>query len=404
MVAGLYKKIKWLMVARLIVTTIILVVGSFFLLVEKFPFYCIISSVYLATIIFSFFLRKKRNLGLLAYSQIIFDVLVETAIIHYSGGIESIFAILYVLSIISGSIVISAGSSIVIASVASILYATLVGLEYFGIIPQEATSLGFYQEGLYVLYLIYVRVTIFCLVGFLCGYLARRISQVEKRMMQRGKLLAMGEFAASIAHQIRNPLASLSGSIELLSERLSLDEPNRKLMEVVVKESGRLGKIIDQFLEYTRREPLEFERHSLNELLSEALALAKDSGKFGSGIELIRENEDDRALVRVDRQQIKQALLNIITNAIEAMQDGGRLTVGIKDEVDYANVRIVDTGVGIPRGHLKRIFEPFQKTTKGGGAGTGLAIANCIVEDHGGTINVRSRVGHGSTFTVRLPK
>jgi len=401
---GLYKKIKWLMVIRLIVITIILVAGSFFLGVEKFPFYCLISLVYLATIVYSFLLRNKKGLHRLAYIQIIFDVLIETAVIHYSGGIESIFAMLYVLSIISGSAVISARASIVIASVASFLYAAMATLEYLDFIPQVAAGLGFYEDGFLVIYLIYVRVTIFCLVGFLAGYLARRINQVEERMMQREKLLAMGQFAASIAHQIRNPLAALSGSVELLKERLNLDESNRQLMEVVVRESSRLGKIIDQFLEYTRGESLKFEKHNLNEILSEVLALVRENKDFGAGIELIREKEDNTVSAYVDKQQIKQALFNIITNAFEAMPEGGRLTLGLYDEVDCVDIKIADTGVGMPDNHLKRIFEPFNITTKKDGTGMGLVIANCIIENHAGRIIVNSALNKGSTFIVRLPK
>lgn len=404
MTTGLYKKIKWLMVIRLIIITIILVAGSFMLLIEKLPFYCLIALVYLASIGYSFFLRKKKWLNQLAYVQIIGDVLVETAVIHYSGGIESVFAILYVLSIISASIVISARSSIIIASAAGILYTALVGLEYIEIIPQVSANLGLYEEGFVVIYLIYVRVTIFGLVGFLSGYLAQRINQVEKRMMQREKLLAMGQFAASIAHQIRNPLASLSGSVELLKERLNLDKSNQQLMEVVVRESNRLGGIIDQFLEYTRGESLKLELNDLNEILSEVLAMVKENKDFNPDIKVVRENEDIKIIANIDHHQIKQALFNIVTNAYEAMPEGGTLTLFIKNEVDYADINISDTGIGMPADHLKQVFEPFKTTTKETGTGMGLVIANCIIENHGGRIIVKSAEGKGSTFIVRLPK
>ncbi|MCK4249091.1 MAG: hypothetical protein KAX15_04860, partial [Candidatus Omnitrophica bacterium] len=295
-------------------------------------------------------------------------------------------------------------SSIIIASAAGILYTALVGLEYIEIIPQVSANLGFYEEGFIVLYLIYVRVTIFGLVGFLSGYLAQRINQVEKRMMQREKLLAMGQFAASIAHQIRNPLASLSGSVELLKERLNLDKSNQQLMEVVVRESNRLGGIIDQFLEYTRGESLKLELNDLNEILSEVLAMVKENKDFNPDIKVVRENEDIEIIAHVDHHQIKQALFNIITNAYEAMPEGGTLTLFIKNEVDYADINISDTGIGMPADHLKQVFEPFKTTTKETGTGMGLVIANCIIENHGGRIIVKSAEGKGSTFIVRLPK
>lgn len=404
MVPGIYRKIKWLMIVRLIIATIILVVGSFFLRVEKIPFYFLISLVYIITIVYSIFLLKRSYLYLLAHSQIVFDIIIATFIIHYSGGLESVFAMLYVLSIISASVVISARASMVIASVASGLYALLVGMEYFGIIPQVSTGLGFYLDGFYCLYLVYVRVTMFCLVGFLSGLLAKRVTRMEERMRQGEKLSAMGEFAAGIAHQLRNPLASLSGSLELLKERLKLDEADQKLMELIVKESNRLGGIIDQFSDYTRAKNLKFERCNINETLSEVLALAKDSDRFSQNIEVVRSDEKEAINLAVDPQQIKQAFLNIILNAIEAMPEGGKLTIWIKDRIDHVEVRCSDTGVGITRDRLRKIFEPFQKTTKGRGAGIGLAIANRIVANHGGTISVKSKVGRGSTFTIRLPK
>ena len=233
MITGLYKKIKWLMIVRLIIVTIILVVGSFFLLVEKLPFYLLISLVYLATIIYSFLLLRRSHLYLLAYSQVVFDIIIESCIIHYSGGLDSVFAMLYVLSIISASVVISARASMVTALAASVVYIFLVGLEYFGFIPQVPIGLSSYRDGFYVLYLVYVRVTMFCLVGFLSGLLARRVTRMEERMRQQEKLSAMGEFAAGIAHQLRNPLASLRGSLELLKERLRLDESDQKLMELI---------------------------------------------------------------------------------------------------------------------------------------------------------------------------
>jgi len=404
MIPGLYKKIKWLMIVRLIIVTIILVVGSFFLLIEKLPFYCLISSVYLATIIYSFLLLRKSHLYLLAHSQIVFDIIIETFIIHYSGGLESVFAMLYVLSIISASVVISARASMVTALAASVVYTSLVGLEYLGFIPQVPTGLGFYRDGLYVLYLVYVRVTIFCLVGFLSSLLARRVTRMEERMRQGEKLSAMGEFAAGIAHQLRNPLASLSGSLELLKERLGLDEADQKLMDLIVMESNRLGGIIDQFSDYTWKKDLKFERCNINEILSEVLALAKESDRFSQNIEVVRSDEKGAINLAVDPQQIKQAFLNIILNAIEAMPQGGKLTIWVKDRIDHVEISCADTGFGIPRERLKKIFEPFQRTTKGRGAGIGLAIANRIVTNHGGTISVKSKVGRGSTFVVTLPK
>lgn len=230
------------------------------------------------------------------------------------------------------------------------------------------------------------------------------IKQMEERVRQADRLAAVGRLAANIAHEIRNPLASLSGAIETLARDLPPDPGRSRLLEIVLGESERLNHIIRDFLEYARPAPLTPLDVNLAETLEQVLTLLEHRASPGT-LKIVREFADTLP-ARADPQQIRQALWNLCINAVESMPDGGELRVGGKQlasaDAGPLQLWISDTGQGIGEQDLPHIFEPFY-STKSAGSGIGLALVYRVVQEHGGHIEVRSRAGAGTTFTLMLP-
>ncbi len=229
------------------------------------------------------------------------------------------------------------------------------------------------------------------------------LKKKEEELRDKEKMAAIGELSQWIAHEIRNPLASLSGSIQMLREELLLDEKSRRLMEIALNEMDRLNTIITDFLNYARPRSLSLQLCELNTIITEMITLLRNSRDYNEGIKIIEDLYQGKLELLLDSAQIKEVLWNLYMNAIQAMPDGGVLTVSSMKETDgFVELRFSDTGYGIKREDLKRIFYPFF-TTKNNGSGLGLAIVHRIVEEHGGKIRVESKEGKGTTFKVYLP-
>ena len=225
------------------------------------------------------------------------------------------------------------------------------------------------------------------------------IRDMESRMRQADRLATLGRMAANIAHEIRNPLASLTGAMEVLAADTA-GATRERLAQIVLKESGRLNSIIKQFLEYARPAPLSRERINVAECLDEVLLLLEHRAAPGS-LKIIR--EFSRSLSwRVDPQQFRQAIWNLCLNASQAMPDGGELRVGAAEHRGRLELTVSDSGEGIAFDDLGHVFEPFF-STKSGGSGIGLALVHRIVQEHGGEIEVHSVRGVGTSFTISLP-
>jgi two-component system sensor histidine kinase PilS (NtrC family) len=228
----------------------------------------------------------------------------------------------------------------------------------------------------------------------------------EARVQQR--LAAVGEMAAGIAHEIRNPLASMSGSMQVLRQELSLNEEQAQLMDIVLRESERLNDTIRSFMAYARPQSREASRHDLRGVLNDTATLLRNSAELRENHEVVVEAPDAPVWYVADENQIRQIVWNLATNGLRAMPTGGRLRLSVAPELQPAAaepgavVRVDDQGVGIPAGELDRIFQPFRGGFRGG-TGLGLAIVHRIVTDYGGAIDVRSEPGAGTTVEVHLP-
>jgi signal transduction histidine kinase len=229
----------------------------------------------------------------------------------------------------------------------------------------------------------------------------------ENRLIQAAKLAAVGEMAAGLAHELNNPLTSVTGFAELALEEIPEASETHKDIEMVLREAIRARDVVRRLLDFSRQSESIRARASLNEVIEDVVALSRHL-IHTSGVELKLNLEKNLPWALVDANQMKQVLLNLVHNALQAMPDGGELTIitetASRNKRDWVVVSVIDTGIGIPQAEQARIFEPFY-TTKGnkGGTGLGLSVTYGIVTDHGGQIDVESQLGMGAKFTVWLP-
>ncbi len=245
-----------------------------------------------------------------------------------------------------------------------------------------------------------------------------KFREMEEQMKRVDKMAAIGLLAAGMAHEIRNPLAALSGSIQLLQSELKLDDHQQHLMEITLRESERLNALITDFLLFAH--PLQTHKMlwDLGKMMEETLDLFTHSPSCHQGISISRPNLPKKIQARVDSEQMKQVFWNLLINASQAMPDEGEIRIRLQKTEDgggipflfqpprkentWVKIEITDSGKGITPVEKEKVFEPFF-TTKAGGTGLGLAIVHKIIENHNGLIKVESEVGKGSTFTIFLP-
>jgi two-component system sensor histidine kinase PilS (NtrC family) len=230
------------------------------------------------------------------------------------------------------------------------------------------------------------------------------IKQLEQRMRQADRLAAVGRLSANMAHEIRNPLASISGAVEALAQDLPPDEGRNRLVEIVMRESQRLDHIVAAFLEYARPAPLAPIELNLADILDEVLLLIEHRDR-STDVRITRQYSDSLP-AHADPQQMRQAIWNLCLNAVQSMPEGGELRVGGRvlpaPPRERIQIWVSDSGQGIAEEDLPHIFEPFY-STKAEGSGIGLALVYRVLQDHGGQVEARSGPGEGTTFTLTVP-
>lgn len=228
------------------------------------------------------------------------------------------------------------------------------------------------------------------------------VRALEETSRRQDRMAAVGRMAASIAHEIRNPLAAMRGSIQMLRSEMDGDTEQAQLMEIILRESDRLNKIVADYLNYARPRPAELKNVDLKGLVADTFKLLRNSDEIVDGHQLEEDLPARPAIVSGDPEQLKQVCWNIARNALKAMPDGGTFRVSLKDaDENRLRLSFIDTGCGMSPEQVEHLFEPFTSTT--GGTGLGLSIVYQIIRDHSGTINVRSRQGEGTTITIELP-
>ena len=507
--------------------------------------YFLIATIYFLTFVYIVLLKLLKDLTKLAYAQLIVDTFFVTAIIYSTGGIDSIFSFLYILTIINGSNILYRKGGMATASSSAILYGLSLDLHYYGVIHPIGSRLIFSSDyhGPYFFYMLVVNIAAFYVVAFLSSYPSEqaRKSRVELRAKQndiielealnewiigsissslitldgenrvilfnpaaedifatkssqaigrditdilpflsdyigngakrlnphtkksrkfmdlpyvrengkmtflrfsisplrlpngeqKGQILffqdmteirkieeemkkveglaLIGELAAGVAHEIRNPLASISGSIEMLKEGLNKDDVSNQLMEIIVREMSRLNNLVSDFLVFARPKQANLKKFDLNQLILDSLELFKNSGNWTKKMRVETTFQKDINL-ESDPEQIKQVFWNLFLNANAAMREGGSLhiTTDLVDGRDLpekgqkmGKITVRDTGQGFSEKALSHLFTPFF-TTKEGGSGLGLAIVKRIVEGLKGEIYGKNHPSGGAEITILL--
>ena len=226
------------------------------------------------------------------------------------------------------------------------------------------------------------------------------IRRLERELRLRDRLAAVGRLAAGIAHEIRNPLSSIAGSVKMLSGIAALTDDQRALVGIVTRESERLNSIISDFLTYSRDRKSQNTRVDLCQLLSDTLTLLENRQ---ASIRIERSFSHSEAIAEGDGDKLKQVFWNLCSNAIRAMPNGGTLAVTLDLLETNWRIRFQDTGAGISPQLIEKIFEPFQSGFEGG-TGLGLAIVYRIMQAHEAHITVRSEPGKGTEFTLLFPQ
>ncbi len=247
-----------------------------------------------------------------------------------------------------------------------------------------------------------------------------KFKEMEDQMKRLDKMGAIGLLAAGMAHEIRNPLASLSGSIQMLKADLRLKRHQQKLMEIILRESERLNALITDFLLFATPPQITKKPYEIQKVIEETIDLLVHSPSFHEGITIHRPTSSKKIQAMIDVHQMKQVFWNLLINSVQALSDGGDIRIDLEQQNGTSNdirfpfpyakqkgkqwvkISIFDSGNGISAQEKEKIFEPFF-TTKETGTGLGLSIVHKIIENHNGVIKVDSEVGKGSTFTIFLP-
>jgi len=233
-----------------------------------------------------------------------------------------------------------------------------------------------------------------------------KTKNLEKRAINSERLAFIGTLAGGLAHEIKNPLSTLNINLQLLQEELeSMTGENSKRVyrktQVLQKEVQRLEQILNDFLRFARGQKLELKDHDINEILDEVADFVTPEIKQKK-ILILKSYDADLPQCHLDSNLIKQAILNIIINAEQAMENGGELMIRTSKDKKYIQIDITDTGPGIPKDIIDKIFQVYFSTKKTG-TGLGLPTAKRIIEDHRGTISVQSEEGKGTNFSIKLP-
>lgn len=414
-----YNRLKWLMFFRVIFTSLLL--GSTIVLqIGQRPppvgrpipvLYGMIAGIFLLSFVYTLALQRVRNLQRLAYVQITIDTFVVTLIIFVTGSYSSIFSFLYLVVITYSSLFLLRYGSMIMAACCTIQYGIMINLEFYGLLKpylMEGELSAVNYPWSHVLYKLMIIMVACFAVAFLSGVLAEQVRKttseleaMEDHVKRVEKMAYMGKMAANMAHEIKNPLASLAGSIQLLREDIPYDPDRDKLMKIVLRETDRLSELVNNFLMFARPSRGKVEAFEVGAALSETIALFEKDDNCRERIHISKDLTSD-VWIEMDPLHFRQVLWNLFLNAAEAIQNTGRIhIVSDRSGLELAVIRISDDGCGMSPDMVSSIFDPFF-TTKPNGTGLGLSIVHSILESYGSRLHVESEIGEGTLVTMKF--
>lgn len=418
---ALFGRLAWITSLRLGFVTLLL--GSLAFLsfggqLDRYPFslrvvFVSIGLSYALGVGYAVWLRSKKRLRALATAQILLDQATWTAIVYVSGGPTSGATSFYALTCLVGAILIGVRGATIAAVSGLALYAVLVvGMHSGAIHPPIDQAHDLHPLSFDALrYPVLVNCIGILVVAVLAGYLAERLritggalEKAEVRAHEAERLAELGRIAAWLAHEIRNPLGSISGSVEMLRESTALTEEEKQLCAIVHREAARLNELVSDMLDLSRPRTAEIMDVDVAALVREVVSLARRS-ENGASITIETHGADDPVLARCDGAQIRQVLWNLVRNAVQASPENGRVDVRLNGG-ERVELEVEDSGPGITDETRGRIFDAFY-TTRSHGAGIGLAVVKRIIDEHapyGASISVDSGASGGAVFRVVLPK
>jgi two-component system sensor histidine kinase PilS (NtrC family) len=373
--------------------------------------YGLIAGIFLLSFIYALSLQRVQYLVGFTYLQISIDTLIVSMVIFVTGGFMSIFSFLYLVIIIYSSMLLFRQGSMAMASLCSVVYGVMIGLEYYGLLNPYIMEGGVAATdyvGSHVLYKILITTVACFAVAFLSSILAEQtrktnteLQAIKEHVKRVEKMAYMGEMAAGLAHEIKNPLASLAGSIQLLKEDAYHNPDHEKLMQIVLRETDRLSSLVGNFLMFARPPAGRSETIRLDTALAEIAELFEKDATCSGRIQITKNLTPD-IWIAMDPTHLRQILWNLLLNASEAISGEGNIVLTMQPvRSKMIQIAVADDGCGIPAEIRNTIFDPFF-TTKPKGTGLGLSIVHRILEVYNSRMDVESEPNQGTRISINL--
>lgn len=412
-------KLLWLMFARVTFTLLLLAstVYAHYQLKEASESNSIIVFYYLVALLFALSLfyglisRQIKRHVIFSYVQLAVDAIIVTLIVYITGGFYSYFAFIYLVVIIYSSMILYLKGGLFAATLSSAFYAIMLVLELSAILPSIGDMNANGVHGLQwttVTYKILIIAGACYAVAFLSGLLTEqnRKSQKELRVMEDHlkrveKMAYMGEMAAGLAHEIKNPLASLAGSIQLLKEDLRYDPDHERLMDIILRETDRLSTLVSDFLFFAKPPAGKPKKLEIKTAITEITDLFEKDTMNAHKIRLEKDISSE-CWAFIDPIHLRQIIWNLLLNAAEAIGEDGHIIINCRPKKNKTmEIQVRDNGCGMEPEVARTIFDPFF-TTKAQGTGLGLSITHRILESYKSRLEVHSIPKEGTTFTFSL--
>jgi two-component system sensor histidine kinase PilS (NtrC family) len=411
------KDIFWLILLRLIIVTAlavsaIIIQFSTSTFLPLMLFYYLIIATYVLSVGYLLLYYWDRFQTFQAGLQIFFDLLLITAFVYVSGGLRGSFYFLYIFGIIAASIVLSKRAAYLTAALSGVFFGILVNGMQLGYFPYLGSDQTTELSPGTVINNIFISWSMFFIVAFLVNYMKERIrrtaeelSLVERELEIKKRLALAGEFSAHLAHEIRNPLAVISGSVQVLRNELELADEQKELMGNIVKQSSRVSHSIEQFLNLVSPDKKTFSDVNLASVVDETLLLLEDSGELDSDFRVNGNYKSSNISHFGNTNQFKQMFWNLIRNAIKASPKGGAITIDLnQDQMNEVQVKIADSGNGLKAKEMEKLVEPVLSSGFQSGSEIGMAVVRRIVDDYDGKIHVFPIRDKGTEVVIVLPK